>query len=187
MLGMSTVWHPEQRAGGDYYTTDPKAVYALFNKMQLPQGSTIWEPACGCGNISNALTDLGFNVISTDLFSRGFGIPGVNFLETTKVPDGCRAIITNPPYSLSDEFILHAMDILPDGGIYAALLNINYLAGKARFRSIYDKNLLHGVYVFSSRVNCYKNNHDEGHSSPVNYGWYIFKKGNDSPPFIQWI
>ena len=26
MLGMSTTWHPENRAAGDYYTTDPTAV-----------------------------------------------------------------------------------------------------------------------------------------------------------------
>lgn len=191
MLGMTTRWNPEQRAAGDYYTTDPEAVHALCRMTfdeTLPQ--TVWEPACGCGNISKVLEQYGCKVISTDLYDRGYGTPGIDFLQSTKVPDGCRYIITNPPYSLSDQFILHAMDILPDGGEYIALLNLSYLAGKSRFKEIYSKGYLRYIYVFSGRINCYKNNEPTGHSSPVNYGWFVFKKTKPEyrfSPMIFWL
>lgn len=188
MLGMSTVWNPEQRAAGDYYTTDPDAVEKLLNEIR-PKG-VIWEPACGCGNISKVLEAHGYEVVSTDLYDRGYGTPGVDFLQTTKLPDGCDWIITNPPYSLSDEFIKHAMDILPHGGRYVALLNLSYLAGKKRFKEIYREGYLDIVHVFSGRINCYKNNEPTGHSSPVNYGWFVFQKsdyGWCGLPQINWI
>lgn len=49
------------------------------------------------------LEDYLFEVESSDLFDRGFGHTGFNFLERTELFEG--SIITNPPYSLSDEFV----------------------------------------------------------------------------------
>lgn len=122
MLGMSTTWHPENRAAGDYYTTDPTAVEEFINHihnqvcfMNNDPIDTIWEPACGCGNISKVLIKHGYRVYSSDLYDRGFGEDGIDFLQTTKVPDTCSTIITNPPYALADEFVKHAMNILPRG------------------------------------------------------------------------
>lgn len=188
MLGMSTVWNPEQRAAGDYYTTDPEAVEKLLKKVGIFALYRIWEPACGCGNISKVLEAHGCEVVSTDLYDRGYGTPGIDFLQSKSVPDGVTMIITNPPYSLSDEFIKHAMDILPEGGLYIALLNISYLAGKKRYSDIYSRNYLDRVYIFSGRINCYKNNEQTGHSSPVNYGWFVFRKTNyPNMPIIYWL
>lgn len=188
MLGMSTTWHPEQRAGGDYYTTDPEAVKEFLNKFFIPRESVVWEPACGSGNISNVLVENGYNVVSTDLYDRGYGVFGFDFLETEKVPDNCSLIMTNPPYSLADEFILHALEILPYNGRAAFLLNISYLSGKRRYKDIYSKHFLDLVYIYSHRINCYKNNENTGHSSPVNYGWFVFRKNNYiTEPKIYWI
>ena len=182
MLGMSTTWHPEQRAAGDYYTTDPTAVEQFINhyhKISLFAReffyTKIWEPACGCGNISKVLESKGYNVISTDLYDRGYGKSGVDFL-TAELPFECNTIITNPPYALADDFVKHAMDILPIGGRYFALMNLSYLAGQKRFKEIYDKGYLHAIHVYPHRINCYKNNEDTGHSSPVNYAWFEYRK-----------
>lgn len=195
MLGMSTVWNPEQRAQGDYYTTDPVAVERLLEKFVFNPGK-IWECACGCGNISEVLISKGLPVISTDLYDRGYGKSGIDFLQSGLIDSDVRTIITNPPYSLSEEFILHALDILPQGGEFMALLNINYLSGKKRLQSIYSKGYLDRVYIFSNRIQCYKNNEITGHSSPVNYGWFLFAKpGLDRTtnkpmiykPIIEWL
>ena len=81
MLGMSTTWHPENRAAGDYYTTDPTAVEQFLRTYKLPcYVGTIWECACGCGNISEVLRKQGYNVFSTDLYDRGYGHTGIDFL-----------------------------------------------------------------------------------------------------------
>lgn len=193
MLGMATTWRPEERAAGDYYTTAPTAVEEFIQHMQckgLLTGSTftpIWEPACGCGNISKVLESHGYDVISTDLHDRGFGMSGIDFLETTSIPEMCSTIITNPPYSLANEFILHAMKLLPGYGRYIALMNISYLAGKNRFNDIYRCNYLSTVYVYTHRINCYKNNIPTGHSSPVNYAWFEFTPLNKLKTTIEWI
>ncbi len=170
MLGMRTVWHPEEREPNDFYSTDPKAVRALMKRLQL----------------SKELESMGYKVISTDLIDRGYGTAGVDFLKVQTIPDNCM-ILTNPPYKLTSEFILHAMKLLNDGGIACFLLNISYLSGKARYKDVYAKELLDKVYVFSNRVHCYKNDINTGHSSPVNYAWYIFRKGHQGQPVIEWL
>ena len=189
MLGMSTTWHPEQRAAGDYYTTDPTAVRQFLDTLnyKLTNG-VVWECACGCGNISEVLKEYGHKVISTDLHDRGYGWNSIDFLQSKLIDDKCDIIFTNPPYSLANEFILHGLDILPDGGEYYALMNISYLSGIKRFQEIYSKGYLYAVYIYSHRIHCYKNNQNLGHSSPVNYAWFRFIKGVTSrSPRIYWI
>lgn len=195
MLGMSTTWHPEQRAAGDYYTTDPTAVEQFVKHLEksgLITGNVIWEPACGCGNISKVLESLEYDVISTDLYDRGYGKSDIDFLQTKKVPNWCDVIITNPPYNIADDFVKHAMDILPIGGRYFALMNLSYLAGQKRFKEIYNNGYLRAIHVYPHRINCYKNNEDQGHSSPVNYAWFEYLKYDQEiagtfPPVIYWI
>lgn len=189
MLGASTTWHPEQRAAGDYYTTDPEAVKQFLNVFPIAEESVIWEPACGCGNISKVLEEAGYNVYSSDLYNRGYGISGIDFLQTKKTPENCSLIMTNPPYSLADDFILHALDILPAGGRAAFLLNLSYLCGRKRYKEIYSNRYLESVYIYPHRINCYKNNIPTGHSSPVNYGWFVFgnKRSLLERPKKYWI
>ena len=55
------------------------------------------------------LEDYLFEVESSDLFDRGFGHTGFNFLERTELFEG--SIITNTPYSLADEFVKKAIEI----------------------------------------------------------------------------
>lgn len=198
MLGMSTTCHPENRAAGDYYTTDPTAVeqfikhyHDYFGSFVHNADTRIWEPACGCGNISKVLESNGYKVISTDLHDRGYGRSGVDFLTTYK-PLTCDTIITNPPYALADEFVKHAMDILPRDGRYFALMNLSYLAGQKRFKEIYNNGYLHAIYVYPHRIHCYKNNENTGHGSPVNYAWVEYRKitcyrNVQYPPLIYWI
>lgn len=195
MLGMSTTWHPENRAAGDYYTTDPTAVEQFVKHIAMLRGSisryTIWEPACGCGNISKVLQSHGYEVISSDLHDRGFGLSGLDFLESVTAPERCNTIITNPPYSLANEFILHAMDILPTFGCYYALMNLSYLTGIQRYETIYKKGYLRAIHIYPHRINCYKNNINTGHCSPVNYAWFEFMKrpafNVQQIPAIYWI
>ena len=197
MLGISTTWHPEERAAGDYYTTDPTAVEQFVNHYHNHIGDftgiidKIWEPACGCGNISTILKSASYDVISTDLHDRGYGKSGIDFL-TAELPTDVTTIITNPPYALADDFVKHAMDILPNYGRYFALMNLSYLAGQKRFKEIYNNGYLHAIHVYTHRINCYKNNEKTGHSSPINYAWFEYLKishqiNTHFQPLIYWI
>lgn len=82
ILGASN--HSEQdREQYDYYATDPAAVdYLLSAGVSLSQH--LWECACGEGHLSKRLTALGYDVKSTDLIYRGFGVGGGRLLTANK-------------------------------------------------------------------------------------------------------
>ena len=64
----------KEREVNDYYATDSIAIDALLEKATLSHD--LWECACGEGHLSKKLSALGYNVKSTDLIYRGFGVGG---------------------------------------------------------------------------------------------------------------
>lgn len=174
------------REQNDYYATDPVAVRLLCQKLKLPH--TVWECACGAGHLSEELIKLGYAVYSSDLIDRGYGLSSVDFLKTTEIPRGCKCILTNPPYKYANEFILHALELLPLGGVLACLLNLNYLSGITRFNTIYKNNPPACVYVFAGRVKCAKNgDFSQQIGNAINYAWFVWVKGNRFATQIDWI
>lgn len=172
-----------EREINDYYATDSKAIDALLEKATL--NKDLWECACGEGHLSKRLLELGYNVKSTDLIYRGFGIGGVNFLLSQDKFDG--DIITNPPYKYAKEFVEKALEtVLPGRKVYM-FLKLQFLEGKAR-RTLFDKGELKHVYVASARLNCAKNGDFHLYpSSAVAYAWFEFEKGYNGKPTIEWI
>jgi len=185
LLGASN--HTEKpRAVHDFYATDPTAVLRLAAVKPLPH--IIYECACGEGHISKALISLNHQVFSTDLINRGYGIGGVDFLKVQSLPTGCTCILTNPPYKYTNEFIEHALELLPVGGEVIFLLNINILAGKERYRRFYQYQLLAECWLFTGRIQCAKNgNFDIAASSAVNYAWFVFRKGFHGTTALHWL
>jgi hypothetical protein len=74
------------RNEADFYLTPAhctKAVLSAFSFLFVR--GTVWEPACGDGAIARVITDLNGTVIATDLYDRGYGASGVDFLPTESV------------------------------------------------------------------------------------------------------
>ena len=183
-LGASN--HSEcDREQHDYYATDPKAMELLLEQETF--GKNIWEPACGGGCLSRVLEAHGYNVLSTDLYYRGYGNEEpLDFLKDVhdKI-DG--DIITNPPYKFSLEFIKKALEIIKPGHKVAMFLKLQFLEGKSR-KSFFLENPPKTVYVSSSRLNCAMNgNFDKQSSSAVAYAWFVWEKGFKGNPIIKWI
>ena len=183
------------RETDDFYATDPEALERLigmchgwlYDMLSIARERGIWECACGNGNLAECLKKYFGDVHATDLKDRGYGIPYIDFLH---VPiSGYPVILTNPPYSLATEFIEHALDILPDGGVYIALMNITYLCGQKRYETIYSKGTLREVYLFKKRIECWRNNDREtyGGKSMVDFAWYVFQKGYNGQPTLYWL
>ena len=63
---------------------------------------SIWECACGDGAMSAVLADAGNRVESSDLYDRGFGEIGHDFLTTQRRHPN---IITNPPFHSAEGFV----------------------------------------------------------------------------------
>jgi hypothetical protein len=126
----------------------------------------------------------GYDVTSTDLIDRGFGVGGVDFLQQSTVD--CD-IITNPPYKIALEIVQHALEIVTPNHKIAMLLKIQFLESKRR-RLLFDEYPPKYVYVFSERITCAKNGDFENtQSSAMCYAWYIWHTGEYSEPIVRWL
>jgi hypothetical protein len=63
----------------------PWATYALIENERFE--GEIWEPACGDGTMARVLERTGCPVIATDLYDRGYGKAGYDFLSPTRPAD----------------------------------------------------------------------------------------------------
>lgn len=189
----------DEREAVDFYSTDPDCVKDLLKVEQF--GKTVLEPCCGNGNIAEVLKEACYEVIATDLYDHGYGEIGVDCFSYTNIETD---IISNPPYSLTTEFITHMLNELKPGHKMALFLKLQVLEGQARYRQIFQQKKLRAVYIYVNRVACYKNderyqkNEDGSYildkagnkkkiGSAACYAWYIFDADYCGDPTIKWI
>ena len=134
-LGASS--HSEKdRAENDYYATDPESLKLFLNKIKedgLQLHNKIWECACGEGHLSKVLIENGYEVLSTDLINRGYGVGNIDFLKANNCSwNG--DILTNPPYKYAKEFVERAIDLISNNNYVVMLLKIQFLEGKERYK-----------------------------------------------------
>ena len=110
------------RAVGDFYPTPSFVLFPILEKEKFE--GTILEPCCGEGHISKELLSKGFDVTSRDLFDRGYGETGIDFLFIPQ-PKTFDNIITNPPYNLALEFAQTSLIVARKK--IALLMKINFL------------------------------------------------------------
>jgi len=180
--------HALAERGADLYSTPACAVEALLRVEPIPH--RIWEPACGHGNIVNALRTAGREVVATDLVNYGEPITppryyGVDFLMECKAPEGTEAIITNPPYMLATEFVAHALDLCPH---VTMLLRLAFLESEKRSRILENCGLAR-VHVFRKRL---PRMHRAGWSGPkassaIRFAWFVWRRDHTGPTVIDRI
>lgn len=99
----------ENRVENEVYPTPIEVTHALMLLLKELDYNhlTVWEPACDIGGMSKVIEKYGHTVYSSDLRYTGFGDGGLDYLLT---PDTSHyAIITNPPFNLSMQFIEKAL------------------------------------------------------------------------------
>ena len=178
-----------EREANDYYATDPIALEIFLNKLKedgIELHKSIWECACGEGHLSEVLKKRGFNVWSTDLVDRGYGIGNTDFLKS--IPDKWSGdILTNPPYKYAKEFVEKAIEVTRNGCYTIMFLKIQFLEGQAR-KEMFKKYPPKFVYVNSARQTCYINGDmSKKMSSATCYCWFVWEKGFNKEPIIRWI
>ena len=169
-LGTSS--HTEkEREENDFYATEPKAIDILCQVEKFNEW--ILEPACGQGHLSKRLIENGYQVYSSDLIDRGYGMQ-YDFFETSSWHGD---IITNPPYKFAKEFIEKSLSIIPTGNKVAMFLKLQFMEGKAR-KELFKCHPPKTIYVSSSRLLCAKNADFDGMiaggGSAVAYAWYVW-------------
>ncbi|SFO77738.1 hypothetical protein SAMN04488056_112161 [Cohaesibacter marisflavi] len=166
--------------GPDFFPTPPWATHALIDNEVFT--GDIWECACGDGEMSNVLQETGNQVISSDLYDRGFGETGVDFLEQTKKVSN---IITNPPYNSAQQFVEQAHKLSSQK--FALLLRLAFLEGASRARTIFSTVPPSRVWVFSERITFYPKNAVKAGSGTTAYAWFVWDKKHSGSTELKWF
>jgi hypothetical protein len=166
---------PLAERGDDFYATPVEAVRALL-KIESFNGP-IWECACGDGAIVRPLRRAGHEVVATNLID--YGCPdstsGVDFLMERRAPEGVETICTNPPFNSADEFVRHALELVPR---VVMLLRFLFIESQGRC-DIIDSGHLRRVYPFIDRLpRMHRNGWDgpRNESTPLQFAWFCWDR-----------
>jgi len=166
--------------GPDYFPAPEWATHALIANEKF-EGS-IWEPACGDGAMSRVLETTGAPVLSTDLFDRGYGEAGVDFLKSDHVADN---IVTNPPYNSAEAFV--KADLVQARWKVALLLRLALIEGANRQRTIFARTPPTRIWVFSERITFYPAGAVQKGSATTAYSWFVWDKQDIGKTEMKWL
>jgi hypothetical protein len=167
--------------GPDFYPTPDWATGALIDNECFE--GRIWEPACGDGTMVRVLRETGRPVDASDLFNRGYGEIGVDFLKESRTVEN---IITNPPFNSAEGFV--------EAGLRQAthklclLLRLAFLEGANRQRTIFARMPPARVWVFSERITFYPAGAIVKGSGTTAYAWFVWdKKSGNRATELKWL
>jgi len=166
--------------GPDFFPTPRWATLALIENEKF--NGEIWECACGDGTMSRVLEETGQPVRSTDLYDRGFGEAGVDFLISESGADN---IVTYPPYNCTEGFVAKGVKLAKRK--FALLLRLAFLEGANRAKTIFTDNPPSRVWVFSERITFYPGDAEPKGSGTTAYAWFVWDKKAPASTELKWI
>ncbi len=166
--------------GPDFFPTPPWATFALIDNEKF--SGDIWECACGDGTMSRVLEQTGCRVPSTDLYERGYGEAGHDFLAPTRSADN---IVTNPPYNCAEGFV--ASGVKHAHQKFALLLRLAFLEGANRANTIFTRIPPARVWVFSERITFYPKGAEVKGTGTTAYAWFVWDKDAPSTTELKWF
>lgn len=166
--------------GPDFFPTPAWATHALIDNEKFV--GDIWESACGNGAMSRVLEQTGETVISSDLFDRGYGVSGVDFLKPDRTADN---IVTNPPYNAAEGFVLSG--VTHARRKFALLLRLAFLEGANRARTIFAECPPSRVWVFSERITFYPAGAVQKGTGTTAYAWFVWDKDAVGSTELKWF
>lgn len=174
------------RHPSDYYPTPAAIVRLLLDHEEFDRTKTVLEPTVGDARIiERILYERGFkDVVCFDL--QGDGTERRDFFD---IQEPYHTIITNPPFSLHREFILHAKRIATHK--IAFLLPLNYLTGALRHFELWTdvQFPLARVHVLNRGIDFISSDPhaDRFHASQIYCAWFIFEKSHRGSATLHWI
>lgn len=166
--------------GPDFFPTPAWATYALIDNERFD--GSIWESACGDGAMSRVLETANRDVFSSDLYDRGYGESGLDFLTTERSFDN---ILTNPPYNSAEGFV--RAGVQKAGRKFALLLRLAFLEGANRANTIFSRCPPSRVWVFSERITFYPAGAEIKGSGTTAYAWFVWDKDAVGQTELKWF
>lgn len=176
-----------QRRPRDAYFTEPWVTRALLAAVDFRAPgdycSVIWEPACGDGRMAREIAAAGYRVVATDIENYGYGRPGVDFLAERHAV-AASGIITNPPFDLARQFILHALDLTrAQGGKVAILQRHEFDAPRSNW-PLFEP-------PFAAKLNLHKRprwaDGPDKASPRFAYSWFLWDWGWVGEPVLRFL
>lgn len=155
--------------GPDFFPTPRWATFALADNESFK--GEIWEPACGDGAMSRVFEEASSKVFSSDLFDRGYGESGLDFLTPSRSADN---IITNPPYNCAEGFVASGVKYAKRK--FSLLLRLAFLEGANRANTIFARHPPARVWVFSERITFYPKGAVVKGTGTTAYAWFVWDK-----------
>ena len=151
----------------DFY---PTPMWCLENiDVDWSKFKTAHEPCRGDGRISDWLANKGLITSYTEITE------GTDFFKWSNTVD---LIITNPPFSLAQEFIDHAT---ANATTVFMLLRLNFLGSIKRYEW-WSNNKPKAIYVLSKRPSFTGNGTDA-----TDYGWFVWDKSEKIVPGVHFV
>lgn len=189
LAGMSTT---RERVQDDYYATPYQATEMLLDEVKFI--GNFLEPCVGGGHIVDIIKKYYPKecVYGSDLVDRGYPNTLVmDFLTYDFLEQKFDNIVTNPPYSLAQEFLEKGMKVINPKGKIAMFLKIQFLEGAKR-REMFKEYPPKYIYVFSKRQNPWRNGSqvdEKGKpwASTMCFAWFVWEKGFTGEPIVRWL
>jgi hypothetical protein len=166
--------------GPDFFPTPAWATRALIEHERFE--GEIWECACGDGAMARVFEGSGYKVRATDLYPRGYGEAGVDFLAARRPADN---IVTNPPYNVAEAFVAQGLKLARRK--FALLLRLAFLEGANRAQTIFLKSPPSRVWVFSERITFYMKDAAKAGNGTTAYAWFVWDKAAAPGTELRWF
>lgn len=189
LAGTSTT---RERANYDYYATPYQSTEMLLDEVKF--SGNFLEPCVGGGHIVDVIKRYYPDecVYGVDIVDRGYPNTLVaDFLTHDFLGQKFDNVVTNPPYSLAQEFLEKSTEVVNDGGKIAMFLKIQFLEGAKR-REMFKKYPPKYIYVFVKRQAPWNNGSpvdEKGKpwSSTMCFAWFVWEKGFTGEPIVRWL
>lgn len=169
-----------QRNANDFYIEPRWCIEALIKAVPFRGG--IHDPACGTGKIPITFMAKGFFASGSDLIDRGFGSSGINFLKDIHAYEN---VVTNPPYNLSEEFIINSLAHTKRRT--AILARIAFLASQKR-HALFTECPPEKVVILSRRPSIPPGGHGIiPQGGKTDFCWIVWNRGHVGPSEICWV
>jgi hypothetical protein len=184
----------EAKDSRDDFPTPPWATRALFEhildgRFAMTEQSCL-EPACGEGHMARVLEEYFGEVSGSDIhdYPYAYGSGGRDFLTYRYALKSFDWVITNPPFRLSEEFIIRGMNVARQG--VAILARSVFIESVGRYRALFESMPPTKFAQFTERVPMVKGRLDKNASTATSYAWLVWEKKEKAAPAnprLMWI
>ena len=170
------------RADADWYVEPAWVVDALFAVERFE--GVIFDPACGGGRIPERAKAAGYEAVGSDIAHRDYGIRA-DFLRFERGNDAVN-IVTNPPYSLTEQFVRHALSITT--GKVAIITRLAFLESQRRRDGLFREHPPARVWVCSKRPSMPPGGTDvPAKGGSVAYAWFVWDRAHQGATTLGWL